>query len=79
MSKTFDTLALARQLQAAGMERSHAEAVADVIRDGRKGLATEKGLDGLRRELTTHRWILVSNAAMTMAILTGIVVIALQS
>ena len=53
MSETFDTLAAARQLQAAGMERPHAEAVADVVRAGLSGLATEDGMDALRRETRT--------------------------
>ena len=79
MSETFDALAAARQLRDAGMEQPHADAVADVVRDSRSGLATEKGLDALRRELVTHRWVLGLNVAMTMATLAGIVVIALQS
>ena len=53
MSETFDTLGAARQLQAASMERPHAEAVADVVRDSRDGLATQVGLDALRREMKT--------------------------
>ena len=83
MSETFDTLAAARQLQAAGMERPHAEAVADVVRAGLSGLATEDGMDALRREIRTsiasmdallreliiHRWVLILILAMTMTIL----------
>ena len=73
MSGTFDTSAAARQLQAAGMERPHAEAVADAVRDSREGLATEAaletGLEAVRRELATHRWVLSLNTAMVMAIL----------
>ena len=62
------------------MERPHAEAVADIVRAGHSGLATEAGLDtvrrateagldAVRRELATHRWVLGLNVAMTMAIL----------
>ena len=69
MSETFDTLAAARQLQAAGMERPHAEAVADVVRAGLSGLATEDGMDALLRELIIHRWVLILILAMTMTIL----------
>ena len=83
MSETFDTLAAARQLQAAGMERPHAEAIADVVRAGLGGLATEDGMDALRREtrasmasmdallreLIIHRWVLILILAMTMTIL----------
>ena len=89
MSETFDTLGAARQLKDAGMERPHAEAVADVVRDSRSGLATQDGMDALRsetkagldavrRELGTHRWILGLIASMCMATLAGVVVIALQ-
>ena len=76
MSETFETLAAARQLQTAGMERPHAEAVADIVRAGHSGLATEAGLDAVRRELVTHRWVLGLNVAMTMAILAVMLVIA---
>ena len=55
------------------MERPHAEAVADAVRDSREGLATEvaleTGLEAVRRELATHRWVLGLNPAMVMAIL----------
>ena len=82
MSKTFDTLGAARQLQDAGMERPHAEAVADIVRDSRDGLATEAslraGLEAVHRELGMHRWILGLIASMCMATLAGVVVIALQ-
>ena len=83
MSETFDSLAAARQLQAAGMERPHAEAVADVVRDSRDGLATKadiailsERITALHRELATHRWVLGLNVAMTMAILAVMLVIA---
>ena len=69
MSGTFDTLAAARQLQAAGMERPHAEAVADVVRAGYSGLATEDGIDALGNRIGTLRWVVGLNFAMTMAIL----------
>ena len=80
MTETFDTLGATRQLHTAGMERPHAEAVADVVRSSRNGLATQDGMDALcseiktgmdalRRELATHRWVLGLIAAMVMAIL----------
>ena len=76
MSENFDTLGAARQLQDAGMERPHAEAVADVVNDSRDGLATRadiailsERMQAIRRELGTYRWVLGLNAAMTMAIL----------
>ena len=69
MSETFDTLAAARQLQAAGIERPHAEAVADVVRAGYSGLATEDGIDALSTRIGTLQWVAGLNVAMTMAIL----------
>ena len=78
MSETFDTLDAADRLKDSGMERPHAEAVTKVVRNSRDGLATEKGLEAVRRELGTHRWILGLIASMCMATLAGVVVIALQ-
>ena len=76
MTETFDTLAAARQLQAAGMERPHAEAVADVVRDSRDGLATKadiailsERIKGLSTRIGTLQWVAGLNVAMTMAIL----------
>ena len=43
----FDTLAATRDLEAAGIERRHAEAVVAVVRASRTGLATKADLDNL--------------------------------
>ena len=43
----FDTLAATRDLEAAGIERRHAEAVVAVVRASRAGLATKADLDNL--------------------------------
>ena len=43
----FDTLAATRDLEAAGVERRHAEAVVTVVRASRAGLATKADLDNL--------------------------------
>ena len=53
MSENFDTQEATRRLQAAGMERPPAEAVTDVVRDSRDGLATQDGLDALRLATNT--------------------------
>ena len=51
----FDTLAAARNLEAAGIERAHAEAIADAVRDAagadREQLATKADLAVLRTDL----------------------------
>ena len=51
MSEIFDTLGATRHLKAAGVAQPHAEAFVDVVRDSRDGLATQVGLDTLRREM----------------------------
>ena len=58
---TFDTLAAARDLEAAGIERRHAEAIAEGMRDAatadRNEIATKADLDALRADLYRALWI----------------------
>ena len=44
-ASAFDTLTAARNLEAAGVERSQAEAIAKAIRDGQGELVTKDHLD----------------------------------
>lgn len=44
-SAEFDTLAIARKLEAAGVERKQAEAHTEALRDSRAGLVTKVYLD----------------------------------
>lgn len=75
-STSFDTLAAARALEAAGVERKQAEAHADVLRRAatadRDDLATKTDLgelrDTLRSELATIRWAIGLLAAFVFAI-----------
>ena len=76
MSKAFDARAATRQLHRAGIEQPHAEAVADVVRDSRDGLATKadiailsERIKGLSTCIGTLQWVAGLNVAMTMAIL----------
>ena len=73
MSESFDTLKATRHLKAAGVTPHHAEAYIDVVRDSRDGLATEAslqaGLEAIRSELATMRWVIGMIAAMVMAML----------
>ena len=48
MTTAFDTLAAARDLEKAGMDRMQAEAVANVVRAGQGELATRADVDALR-------------------------------
>ena len=51
-SLAFDTLAAARRLKKVGMEESHAEAVAESLRDAVTGsVATKQDLDAAKAEL----------------------------
>ena len=47
----FDVLAATRVLEAAGVERRHAEAVVTVVRASRAGLATKTDLDNLEARM----------------------------
>ena len=47
----FDTLAATRDLEAADIERRHAEAVVAVVRASRAGLATKADLDNLEARM----------------------------
>ena len=53
-ASTFDALTAARDLEAAGIERRHAEAIAEGMREAagadRTELATKGDIDALRRE-----------------------------
>lgn len=55
MTAAFDTLAAARELETAGMDRPQAEAVASVVRQGQGELATKAGLDALRSDMAALR------------------------
>ena len=76
----FDTLTAARDLEAAGIERSHAEAIAATVRTAnaadREALATKADLAALetrlradlRAEIGTIRWAVGLIAAFLFAI-----------
>ena len=75
-SSTFDALAAARKLEAAGVERSHAEAIADQLRAAAgadldelatKGDLAELGAE-LGAELRMMRWPVSFLAALTLAV-----------
>ena len=75
-STSFDTLAAARALEAAGVDRKQAEAHANALRQAatadRDDLATKADLvdlrDALRSELATIRWAIGLLAALVFAI-----------
>ena len=81
MSGTFDTSAAARRLEAAGMDRKQAEAIATIVRDGQRKLATSAQVESPDHKMTRGfamlRWIVSVYFAMTMAILAAILAHAL--
>ena len=52
---TFDTLTAAHTLEAAGIERGHAEAIAHAIRNGQGDLATKGDITTVKADITTVR------------------------
>ena len=83
-ASTFNPLATARDLEAAGVERRQAEAIAEGMRQAagadRDDLATKGDLDALRKETKSDlhreigtlrselRWILGFQAALILAV-----------
>ena len=51
-SATFDTLTAAHTLEAAGIERGHAEAIAHAIRNGQGDLATKVDITAVKADIT---------------------------
>ena len=77
-SGTFDTLTAARKLEAAGMDRKQAEAVAGVVRAGQGEFATRADLSALevRFAAALHRAMAIQAAGIvaTLAALACIVI-----
>ena len=66
-ASAFDTLSAARELEAAGIERRQAEAIAGAIRHGQGDLATKADLAAVRAELAIIRWVVGIQSAVTLA------------
>ena len=75
---TFDTLTVARDLEAAGFERRQAEAIAKAVHHRDEHAITKADLDtaidgvrselaSLRSELATIRWVVGIQSAITLA------------
>ncbi len=84
-ASTFDTLTAARDLEAAGVERRQAEAIAKTIRDGQGDLATNADVHAsiaalenrlVEREIRLVKWAIglaLGVAGLTTAVvLTGV-------
>ncbi len=83
MSAAFDTLSAARELEAAGMERKAAEAVAGAIRAGQGELAAEAdvqaGIGRLDTRISALQWIVGINIAISLTTLAAVLAMAFGS
>ena len=80
-TSTFDTLTAAHTLEAAGIERDQAEAIAHAIRNGQGDLATKADITTVRADITavradiaavasrvnTLQWVVGIQSAITLA------------
>ena len=72
----FDTLKAARDLEAAGVERGQAEAIASVIRGGQDDLATRSDTAAIKTDIAGLRWIVSIQVVITLAILGPVLAMA---
>ena len=70
---TFDTLSAAHTLEAAGIERGHAEAIAHAIRNGQGDLATKADVTAVKGEIAAIasrinalQWVVGIQSAITL-------------
>ena len=79
MAAVFDTLEAAKHLQEAGFERTQAEAIVKVMRDGEGELATKSDIESLRKDLKNDinwlKWLAGGQIAVVVATATIIVTI----
>lgn len=89
MTAAFDTLTAARDMEAAGMDRKAAEAVAGAIRAGQGDLATKGDVDtvrnatradlaAVRSDIAGLRWVAGINIAISLATLAAVLAIAFR-
>ena len=73
----FDTLSVAENLQDAGIERKHAEAIAKAIKAGQGGPATKSDINQVRAEMNSNFQRLedkINNLRWTVIVVAGLVV-----
>lgn len=77
---TFDTLAAARDLESAGMDRPQAEAVAAAIRAGQGELATKADLAHLatKADLAAAEGRQTRQLLLTLAVHAGLIITVLK-
>lgn len=81
----FDTLTVSKELQDAGIEAKHAEAIALAVKQGQGDLATKQDINLLKTELMSEikqlkndnawiKWVVGANLALCIAIISTIIV-----
>lgn len=73
----FDTLSVAENLQEAGIEREHAEAIAKAIKAGQGGPSTKSDINQVRAEMNSNFQRLedkIDNLRWTVIVVAGLVV-----
>ncbi len=78
MSASFDTLAAARDMENAGLDRPAAEAVAEAIRASQGELATKADLAAVRSDIIWLRWVVGINVAISLATLATVLAMAFR-
>ena len=78
MTTAFDTLTAARDMEAAGMDRKVAEAVAGAIRAGHGDLATKADIAAVHSDIVGLRWVVGINVAISLATLAAVLAMAFQ-
>ncbi|MCY4222250.1 MAG: hypothetical protein OXC25_08220 [Thiotrichales bacterium] len=80
---TFDTLTAARELEAAGVERRQAEAIAKTIRSGQGELATKadiaavkSDIGAVKSEVAALKWIVGIQGAISLATFAAVLFLA---
>ncbi len=81
----FDTLTTSKELQDAGIEPKHAEAIALAVKHSQGELATKQDIELLRVELESVKsdiswikWVVGVNLAISLAIVSAIIALLSQ-
>lgn len=75
-ANTFDTLTAARELEAAGLDRRQAEAIAKTVRNGQGDLATKGDVAALKSDVATLKWIAGIQGAIGLATFAAVLFLA---
>ena len=73
---SFDTLTAARELESAGLDRRHAEAIAKTVRDGQGDLAAKADIAALKSDVAALKWIAGIQGAIGLATFAAVLFLA---